>query len=163
MAKATYVIIRNCKLPSVVVDNRHPHKPNQVSFRTFRKGDIINGELKHQNNQPAFILSEGIVVPLYCVKAIVTKEIMSEATGEEKAKAVEKKVAVETVKKVKYLDYAIIGAVVGVGAVYLAHKKDWIKTHDNKHYAYGAIAGALLGAYIVYRTKSIRTITPKSE
>jgi len=163
MAKATYVIVRNCKLPSVAIDNRNPHKPNQVSFKTFRKGDIINGEMKHQNNQPAFILSEGIVVPLYCVKAVVTKEIMSEATGEEKVKAIEKKVAIETVGKVKYLDYAIVGAVVGCGAVYLAHKKDWIKNHDKQHYAYGAIAGALLGAYIVYRTKSIRKITPKTE
>jgi len=158
MAKATYVIVRKCKLPSVMVDNTNPHNPNQISWKTFQKGDIINGELKHANNKPAFVLSNGIVVPLYCVKAVVTKEIVSSATGEEKAMEQNKKVIVETTAKVRYLDYAIVGALAGCGVVYFAQKKAWIKVPNKENYLYGAIAGALAGVYIIYRTRNTSKI-----
>ena len=158
MAKSSYVITRNCKLPSVMVDNTNPRNPNQISWKTFRKGDIINGELKHANNKPAFVLCEGIVVPLYCIKAVVTKEITSDATGEEKSMEQTKKVIVEATTKVRYLDYAIGGALLGCGAVYFAQKKNWIKEPKKENYLYGAVAGALAGAYIIYRAKNTNKI-----
>ena len=47
----------------------------------------------------------------------------------------------------------IIGAILGAGAVYLAEKQNIIATPDKKYKLYGAVAGAVLGMYIVYRKK----------
>jgi len=164
MTKQSFVIVRDCKLPSVNVNNTNPHRPNQISWRKYRKGMIIHGEIKHENNKPAFIMSEGIVVPLYCAKAIITKEIVSSATGQEVADAKNKEVIKEATTKVRYLDSAIVGAVVGCAIVWFANKKQWIKVPQKEHYLYGALGGALLGAYIIYRTnntKKVKIIRPE--
>ena len=48
----------------------------------------------------------------------------------------------------------IVGALVGFGGVFLAEKKGWISEPDNKYRYYGAIAGAALGYYFVYRRRT---------
>ena len=51
----------------------------------------------------------------------------------------------------KYIDGILIGAVVGLGGVILAEKQGWITNIDKKNKIYGAIAGAVLGTYYIYR------------
>jgi hypothetical protein len=57
------------------------------------------------------------------------------------------------VKNKKYIDGILIGAVVGLGGVILAEKQGWIVNVDKKNKIYGAIAGAILGGYYIYRFK----------
>ena len=114
---------------------------------------MISGEMIYDNNKPNFVLYNGsCVVPLSVIKAVVTKEIISNATGKGNVpfETTKNIVKVEN-PKVKYMDAMLFGAVVGVGVVYLANKQNWIAEQDNKNYAYGAGAGALLFAYFVYR------------
>ena len=56
-------------------------------------------------------------------------------------------------KNKKYIDGILIGAVVGLGGVILAEKQGWIVNVDKKNKIYGAIAGAILGGYYIYRFK----------
>ena len=87
MAKESFVVTKDFKTPFVQVTGM-PHKPQALKFKTFRKGEIINGELKHVNNKPAFIMVGGqLVVPIEAVQRVVTKEVTSNAEGEEIGRA----------------------------------------------------------------------------
>lgn len=158
MALKSYQLTQNFRSPYVVATGL-PHRPQQIKFKTFKKGDVIKGELKHSNNQPAFVLVSGaLVVPVDMVKEVVTKEIAFNADGQDKETKTEtkteNKISIKKSANVKYMDALLIGAVVGVAGVYLAEKQNWITSLDNKNKIYGGIAGALLGAYIVYRIKN---------
>ena len=159
MALKSYQLTQNFRSPYVVATGL-PHKPQQIRFKTFKKGDVIKGELKHANNEPAFVLVAGtLVVPVGMIKEVVTKEISSNAEGDKKeetteTKPKENKIVVKKTANIKYIDALLIGAVVGVGGVYIAEKQNWITSLDNKNKIYGAVGGALLGLYIVYRMKN---------
>ena len=164
MAIKSYIVTQDFKSPWVQITGR-PDRPQAIKFKNFRRGDIIKGELKHANNRPAFILVEGaLVVPLEVVKELVTKEIVSDASGESKSN-LPKPIDVMKVSsnpKVQYIDAAIIGAAIGFGGVYFAEKKGWLPPEtDKKMKIYGAIGGALLGAYLVYRFKSSKAAEKK--
>lgn len=164
MAVESYIIVNNCKVP-YVVGTGLPHKPQEIRMKQFRKGDIIKGELKHANNQPAFVLVGGALpVPISCVKKVVTKEVVSGADGtKEESKDKKPILAKSTNPKVQYLDAMLIGALLGVGAIYLAEKQGWITAPDKKYKLYGGVAGALLGCYAVFRFKSNKPPVKKSE
>lgn len=163
MALESFVVSQDFKTPYVRVTG-HPRNPQQLKFKTFRKGDIINGELKHANNQPAFVLVEGtLVVPLEVVKKVITKDVVSNADGKAEKEAAKKKPLLSSNPKVQYLDAMIIGGVAGVGAIYLAEKQGWLPVVDKKNKIYGGIAGALLGLYLVYRYKQSKKAEPKTE
>lgn len=152
MALESFVITQDFKTPYVRVTGI-PHRPQETKFKMFRKGDIVNGELKHANNKPAFVLVSGkLVVPLEVVKKVVTKEVVSNAEGETK-KADKPLIAKSTNPKVQYLDAMLLGALVGIGGVYLAEKQGYIKEVDKKNKLYGAVIGAMIGLYGVYRYK----------
>jgi len=157
MALKSYQLTQDFRSPYVVATGL-PHKPQQIKFKRFRKGDVIKGELKHANNQPAFVLVSGaLVVPVDMVKEVVTKEISSNVEGEKETKEetkTENKIVVKKTSNIKYVDALLIGAVVGVAGVYIAEKQNWLTSLDNKNKIYGGIAGAILGAYIVYRIKN---------
>jgi len=147
-----------------------PHKPQAIRFKQFKKGSIVKGELKHANNKPAFLLVSGVcVVPLNVVKELMTKDIVSHADGEgsikdKVIKKVENVSKLNTNPKVGYIDMALIGALVGFGGVILAEKQGWLEEVNKKHRLYGAIGGALLAAYLVYRNKTTkRKFTVKNE
>lgn len=164
MSKQSYVISKDCRVPSVVVST-HPKRGTQMNFKTFRRGDIIQGEMKHSGNEPAFILSDNLVIPIACVKVLETREILSEASGTptqaEADKAI-KDVVVKTTPKVQYLDAAIIGAIAGAAIVFIIEKKTtWIKVPAKEYKIYGALAGALAGAYFIYRNKNTTKVTIK--
>jgi hypothetical protein len=155
--KKSYVLIQDFKAPYVIATGM-PHKPSKIMFKKFGKGEIISGELKHANGKPALVLVNGVIpVPVTVLNAVLTKEIVSDASGPKKISA-NPNAPTSNVVKVKkegtrFLDAGIIGAVLGFGAIYLAEKKGWIATEDKKNKMYGAIGGAVLAMYIIYRKK----------
>ena len=159
MALKSYVITNDFKSP-VVRHTGDPRNPQKVTFKQYTKGDIINGELKHANNKPAFILVKGVcVVPLDCVKELYTKDVVSHADGEgriskPKIDPLPNPKKMNTNPKVKYVDAIIIGGIVGFVGVWLAEKQGWIDGDGKKYKLIGAGGGSLLAAYIVYRNKT---------
>ena len=138
-----------------------PHKPTQIKTKSFKKGEIIVGEMKTDKfGKPAFVMHKGVmVVPLSCVKIVVTKDINPNVSssadgGDISAKpktVVVNKPTSDTEKKKKYLDGMILGALAGFGAAYYAEKKGWIAVPEQKNKVIGAVIGALAGAYVVFR------------
>lgn len=169
MALKSYVLTQDFATPYVIATGM-PHNPQQIKVKKFKKGDIVKGELKHANNQPAFILVKGtLVLPLEVVKELVTKAIIDNDTPpvpiEDLQSSDKSDVVVPTKKssmlplksanpKINYIDSFLIGGIVGLGAMYLVKRQNWIEEFNNKYYLYAGITGGLLGAYIVYRTKS---------
>ena len=159
MALKSYVVTNDVKSPVVRVTG-DPRNPQEISFKQFRKGDIVNGELKHANNKPAFLLVKGVcVVPLDCIKELITKDVVSHADGETKIKSpvldgIPKKNSMNTNPKVKYADALLIGGIVGFAGVWLAEKQGWIEGEGKKNRLIGAGAGSLLAMYLVYRSKT---------
>ena len=144
-----------------VIATGQPHKPTQICKKQFRKGDIITGEIKTVRGKPSFVLHKGVmVIPFSCVKQVITKdiEVKSNLTAQkaiEKANPkVEIRVPTTSVEaKKKMMDGAIFGAILGFGGVILAEKQGWITGEDKKNRLYGAIIGAFLGGYYIYRKK----------
>ena len=162
MAIKSYIITENIKSPYVQVTGL-PHKPQAIKFKQFSKGQIVKGEMKHANNQPAFLLVDGVcVVPVSYVKEVVTKEVTSEAAGPSKeTQPVKADTKFSLRNPIQYADAVIIGALVGIAAVYIAEKQKWIETPDKKNKLYGAGIGALAGLYLRYRFKP-QTLKPKN-
>lgn len=171
MALKSYVLTDDFRAPYVVATG-HPKNPQQIKTKMFRAGEIVKGELKHANNQPAFILVAGtLVIPVDYIKELTTKAIVEddkivpvEVTEEKetadvvvKTDSAKKSVLKSSNPKVKYMDAIIIGGLVGVAGIYLAGKQGWIAELDKKHYLYGGLAGGLLGAYLVYRFAPSKT------
>jgi len=153
MAIKSYIVTQDCNSPYVSYTG-HPKNPNSIKMKRFRKGEIVNGELKHANNKPAFVLVEGsLVLPLESVKEIVSKEITSNANGDDSKSENTKKSIIENPPKIQYIDGVVIGAILGAGAIYLAEKQGWIAMPEKKNKIYGAIAGALLSVYLIHRFK----------
>jgi hypothetical protein len=162
--KKSYIITKDVKSP-VVVNSQTAHKPAQIRFKNFRKGQIVQGELKHANNVPSFVLvGRMCVVPLECVKELQGKEIKSSSfTGADmdEQKSQSKVIKVEN-PKIKYLDALIIGGLAGFLLVHVAEKQGYItpnEENDKKHKMYGAIGGALIGLYLTYRNQSTQKTT----
>jgi len=163
MALKSYQLTQNFRSPYVVATGL-PHRPQQIKFKTFKKGDVVKGELKHANNEPAFVLVAGaLVIPVSMIKEVVTKDIdtsnfdnkkSSDSSDSSDDKKTENKIVIKKGLKINYIDAVLIGSVVGFAGVYLAEKQNWITSIDNKNRIYGAIGGAILGAYIVYRVKN---------
>ena len=157
MALKSYLITHDVKSPYIVATGL-PHNPQKVCLKLFRKGQIVKGELKHANNKPAFLLVNGVcVIGLDVVKELVTKEVSSNANGLQNptpTKVIDKTIGLSknnSNPKVRYIDAMIIGALLGVGGVFLAEKQGWLGETDKKHKLYGAIGGAVVGYYFMYR------------
>jgi hypothetical protein len=162
--KKSYIITKDCKSP-VVTNSQTAHKPAQIRFKNFRRGQIVQGELKHSGNQPSFVLvGRMCVVPLDCVKELQGKDIQSSGfTGADMDEAKKKTQIVQVENpKIKYLDAIIIGGLLGFLAVHLGEKQGYItpnEENDKKHKMYGALGGALIGLYLVYRSSSTQKVT----
>jgi hypothetical protein len=159
--KKTYIITKDVKVP-IVVSQGVAHRPAQIRYKTYRKGEMVQGELKHSNNKPAFVLVGTMgVLPLECVQE-VTSIPVANANGVVNSEVGEKpEVVTPTNPKVRYGDAMIIGALVGFLGVHLAQKYNYIPAEDNKFKLYGAIGGGLLGMYIVYRNQGSKKATVK--
>lgn len=145
-----------------VIATGQPHKPTEIKKKKFRKGEIITGEIKTVKGKPSFVLHKGVmVIPFSCVKQVITKEIsFSEASGNLKEIAklnpqVQVKVKANSDQKKKsIMDGVVFGAILGFGGVFLAEKQGWITGTDTKNRLYGAIVGAFIGGYYLYRKAS---------
>ena len=158
--RKSYILTKDVKCP-VVATSGAAHKQPQIRTKTFRRGQVVQGELKHSNNKPAFVLvGRMCVIPCDCVKELQGKDIQSNYTGADMDETpVEKKEVVKPENpKVKYMDAFLIGALVGYLSVHLAEKKGYIESEDPKIKLYGALGGALLGAYLVYRHQSSKPV-----
>lgn len=159
MALKSFQVEKNFLSPYVEMTNI-PHRPQKIKGRQFKRGQIVQGELKHANNQPAFILVEGtFMIPVSHLKEVVAKDINSSAEGSGETKPKAKKI-ISTNPKIQYMDAAILGAIVGFGGVYLAERQGWITVPEKKYRVYGALAGTLIAIYAVYRIKNSK---PKKE
>jgi len=141
-----------------VVSTGQPHKPIKICKKQFKKGEIITGEIKTANGKPSFVLHKGVmVIPLSVVKQVITKDIViSNLDGE--APKTNPKVEVKVIKTAdqknkSYIDGIIVGAIAGFGATILAEKQGWIATVEKKNRITGAVIGAVVGCYFVYRFK----------
>lgn len=164
---AKYIVIKPFKTPVVFSGGSHPKLRSQVKYAFFKKGQVISGTLKvKENGEPDYIIHKGVmVVPVASVKELITKEIISNANGNEETdlikKQVDNKVLGKSTNKVRFIDSAIIGGIIGVVVVWYAEKKGWIKEqeeakipHQNKLIGLGI--GAALGAYYTHR-QNIKT------
>lgn len=162
---AKYIVIKTFKSPVVYSGGSHPKLQAQVKYMTFKKGSVLDGTLKTKaNGEPDYIIHKGcVVVPIAAVKELITKAIVTSnadgATSSETPK--QKSIIPESKSKVRYIDSAIIGGLVGLGAVWFAEKKGWLVEpaeskipHQNK--LAGVVIGGLLGAYYTFR-KNIQT------
>ena len=159
MALKSYIMISDVKAPYVTATGL-AHNPSAIRLKKFRRGQIVKGEMKHANNKPAFVLVNGVcVVPVSAVKELVTKEIMAGVDASTTTKeTIEKTIGLtknNTNPKVRYVDAMIIGSVLGFGVAYLLEKQGYIESTEQRNYkVYGAVAGAALAAYLVYRKKT---------
>ena len=187
MAIKSYLITANVDCPFVEFTGI-AYNPNRVRVKSFKRGEIIRGELKHANNKPAFVLVDGkVVVPITAIKEVVAKEIISEAEGKTITQATEniKKVVLSQNPKVQYMDAVILGSLLGFGAVVLAEKKGWIGKEGgeasaaspeanaggsksisgifNQNRLIGGAIGGLLSFYLVYRYRQNKATKAKEE
>lgn len=144
-----------------VIATGQPHNPTKICTKKFKKGEIITGEIKTVKGKPSFVLHKGVmVIPFSCIKQVITKDIevksnfASQKSVEKANPKVEVKVPTTTIeKKRQVMDGAILGAILGFGATILAEKQGWIGSEDKKNRLYGALAGAFLVGYMMYRNK----------
>lgn len=161
--RKSYILTRDIKCP-VVATNQTAHKPAQIRTKTFRRGQVVQGELKHSDNKPAFVLvGRMCVIPIDAVKELQGKDIKSNYTGADmdETPVAKKPVIAPENPKIKYMDAFLIGALVGYLSVHIAEKKGYITSEDPKVKLYGAIGGALLGSYLVYRHQSSKPVITK--
>jgi hypothetical protein len=152
--KKTYIITKDVKVP-IVVNSGQAHRPAQVRYKVYRKGEMVKGELKHSNNKPAFILVGSMgVLPLNCVQEVTSVPVTSSVTGEATNIIPPKESEAVKEPKVQYGDALIIGALVGFVGVFMAQKYGYLNQEDKKLRLYGALGGGLLGMYWIYRQKN---------
>ena len=155
----SYVLTQDFSSPKVMGTNS-PIKPIKVGLKRFRKGEIIQGEMKLENGRPAFLLYRGsIVVPITVLKEVVTKDIIQGYSGFDATNAGDSKVLpkIQPIKskQARYLDGIFIGGIAGLVAGIIAQKKYGMEDPEHKNKAYFAIGGAVLGAFFVYRFKRV--------
>jgi hypothetical protein len=158
--KTDYILTKDVDVPCVTMQGGHPDPSKRTQVRTvrFSKGEVIKGELKHANNEPATVLAgkdnKLFVFPLSVLKQLTTKEIISnaDATQSQPATPLKKYVAPATTTKVKYVDALVVGGLVGYVATFWAQKKyPQYVGPDPKNRLYGAIVLAGIGMFLVYR------------
>jgi hypothetical protein len=162
--KKAYILTKDVRCP-IVDGHNYTHRPIQVKTKLFKKGQIVKGELKHSDNQPAFVLvGKMCVIPIDAVKELSGKDVTSKFSGadmDEKQKTPDQKknpILTNKNPKIAYIDAMIIGGILGFVGMYYAEKKQLITSEDSKLKMYGAIGGALAGVYLVYRTRASQTI-----
>jgi hypothetical protein len=152
--KKAYVLIQDFNAPYVVATGM-AHKPSKIMIKKYKKGEIIYGEMKTTNGKPSIVLVKGVIpIPATMLNEVITKTI-SGVSGEKSTETKQtQNNKVVTIKKTntRYMDAGIFGAVIGAVAVYLFEKQGWLQPNP-KNKLYGALGGAVLGMYMVYRKK----------
>lgn len=156
MKKTAYIVTKDIKTPYVINTNL-PHKPQVVKYRLFKAGQQISGTLQMEGGKPSYVLvANRLVIPLSAVRELVTKDVVTsnaDGAGSKSKEKVEQFVKTGN-PKTKYADAALIGAILGIGAVWFSEKRGWIVPPDKKNKLYGAVIGAGLLMYVVYRIRN---------
>jgi len=161
MAIKSYLLTANYQAPYLLYTGM-AHAPQKLKYKQFLKNDIVKGELKHSFNKPiGVIVNGGLYFPLQVLREVVTKEIVSDASGEGSLQSKIKANLISTDPKVQYIDFAIIGIIAGVGIVYLLEKYDIIASNGKINYLIGAGIGSGASTYMKWRAITIKKNKPK--
>jgi len=154
--KKSYVFKQDFKAPYVVATGL-PHRPTKIMLKKYKRGQIIQGQMVMAKGKPSVLLVSGVIpIPLTVIREVITKEILqSNASGTPTTSTTNLSSAVVVGKKsnTRYIDAAILGAILGLGAAYLAEKQNLLGQPDKKNKLYGAAIGAVLAMYFIYRKK----------
>ena len=134
---AKYIVIRDFKSPVVYSGGSHPKLQAQVKYMSFKKGSVLDGVLKtDKNGDPSYIIYKGsVVVPISAVRELTTKPVEVNRSAEGSTESAKKPTVItESKNKLKYIDSAIFGALIGLAAVVIGQKKGWIpeESPENK-------------------------------
>ena len=156
MSKRTSFIITKSVATPYVINTNQAHNPRVIKYKRFKPGDMITGTIQlNKAGKPDFVLvAKTLVIPISAVKELVTQEVVtSNADGKDSDKKIK-----EFVKsgnpKTKYIDAGLVGAVIGVGLVWIAEKKNWISVPSKQNKLMGAVIGGAAFMYLVYRIRN---------
>lgn len=150
----TFRLTKNVRTP-VVMTTPYPHKPTAIRYKEFREGQTVTGIVQERDGKPAFVVvKRRFVIPIAALQELVTREVDTTSNASGDAKKELEKFAKGGNPKVKYLDAALIGAVVGGASIWFAQRRGWINPPDKKNLGYGAMAGAALMMYAIYRIRN---------
>lgn len=163
MNKRKYIILQDTQSPAIFATGmgRHPHK---VALRVFRKDKVVYGSIHSVKGKPAALMVDDIwVVPLKNVKELTVKDVkeVSSAEGDDDKSKVEIVTEKMSKSKHKYLDMAVVGAIVGFGITYFAGKKGWVNFAEPKTKYLGIGLGAAAGMFVAYRFMGKKEKTEK--
>ena len=153
--KKSYVFKQDFKAPYVVATGL-PHRPTKIMLKKYKRGQIIQGQMVMAQGKPSVLLVSGVIpIPLTVIREVITKEILqSNASGTPTTTTnLSSAVVVGKKSNTRYIDAAILGAILGLGAAYLAEKQNLLGQPDKKNKLYGAAIGAVLAMYFIYRKK----------
>jgi len=153
--KKSYVFKQDFKAPYVVATGL-PHRPTKIMLKKYKRGQIIQGQMVMAKGKPSVLLVSGVIpIPLTVIREVITKEILqSNASGTPTTTTnVSSAVVLGKKSNTRYIDAAILGAILGLGAAYLAEKQNLLGQPDKKNKLYGAAIGAVLAMYFIYRKK----------
>jgi len=153
--KKSYVFKQDFKAPYVVATGL-PHRPTKIMLKKYKRGQIIQGQMVMAKGKPSVLLVSGVIpIPLTVIREVITKEILqSNASGTPTTTTnLSSAVVVGKKSNTRYIDAAILGAILGLGAAYLAEKQNLLGQPDKKNKLYGAAIGAVLAMYFIYRKK----------
>ena len=156
--KKSYVFKQDFKAPYVVATGL-PHRPTKIMLKKYKQGQIIQGQMVMVKGKPSVLLVSGVIpIPLTVIKEVLTKEILqSNASGKPTTATTPTNLSAPIVvgkkSNTRYVDAAILGAILGLGVAYFAEKQNWIGQPDKKNKLYGAAIGAVLAMYFIYRKK----------
>jgi len=162
MAIKSYVLKCNYQAPYLRYTGM-AHAPQQLKFKQFLKDDIVKGELKHSMNQPiGIIVGGGLFFPTEVIKEVVTKEIKSDMDGNETTIPEKiKQNLTNSDPKVQYIDFAILGTLLGAGSVFAMEKYGIIPVRNKVNYFVGMGIGASLLTYLKWRSVKNKSFKAK--
>ncbi len=149
--KKRFIVTQGFKSPYMLITGQ-AHRPHKIEYKSFRKGETIIGKVHYRGGKPAFVMiDETLVVPLNVIKEVLTKDVVSNATGDNSEVKKEEKITVNSTKisKQKYVLAAIGGALIGFGVNIYAQKKGWLVPNEKNKFIAMAIGGAS-AAYLLY-------------
>lgn len=157
MGKKTYVVVKDFQTPQVF-QTGYSHSPAKIGWRRLKKGQMIKGEMKTENGKPAFILmGKMTVVPINCVKEVVTKNVENTSGFSDDDSAAPpktdkvKEYMKKTQPKIQYMDAILLGAVVGGVGWWYAERQGWVDNINPKAKIVAAGVGAGVAWYFIYR------------
>jgi ABC-type enterobactin transport system permease subunit len=153
--KKSYVFKQDFKAP-YVVSTGLPHRPTKIMLKKYKRGQIIQGQMVMAKGKPSVLLVSGVIpIPLTVIREVITKEIVqSNASGTPTTTTnLSSAVVVGKKSNTRYIDAAILGAILGLGAAYFLEKRNLLGQPDKKNKLYGAAIGAVLAMYFIYRKK----------